>query len=140
MKDDFMKFMERVKTDENLQKKLEEAGKNYTGEQTEEAVFNSVVVPIAKKAGFSIDLDDTRQPVQELNLDEMEQVDGGFELGAGVGLYQCHGLGGGLGFGFGDGKAGGCIIIGGGNTTQVCAAVGDAEDKETIKTHGQPPI
>ena len=68
----------------------------------------------------------------------MNQANGGFELGAGVGIFQCHGLGGGFGFGFGDGKAGGCIIIGGGNTTLVCAAAGDAEDKETIKSRNKP--
>jgi len=128
MKEDLVKFLELVKTDEALQKKLEEAAKNYTGEQTNEAVFNTVIVPVAKEAGYDITLDDMTQFVHELNPDEMGQVAGGY--GAGIGGQICFilGIGGGgnlsqdkdgsmsgglcAGFGLGSGISG-CLVYGG---------------------------
>lgn len=128
MKEDLNKFLELVKTDEVLQKKLIEAGKNYTGEQTKEAVFNTVVVPAAKEAGYDITLDDMTQFVQELDHDEMALVSGGY--GAGIGGQICFilGVGGGgnlsqnkdgsmsgglcAGFGLGSGISG-CLVYGG---------------------------
>lgn len=91
MEKDCKKFLEIIKKDEALQKKLEEAAKNYKGEQTEEAVFEQVIAPIAREADVSFTLDDLKQSVQELDSDEMEQVAGGWGqggcgiLGAGVG-------------------------------------------------------
>ena len=47
MNDGVRKFEELIKTDEQLQEKLKMALENYTGERTEEAVFNNVLVPAA---------------------------------------------------------------------------------------------
>jgi len=94
MKEDFKKFMELVQTDSSLKKRLEEAGKNYTGEQNDEAIFRSVVTPIAEEAGFDLSLDDVKESVQELNPDEMCQVAGG---GEGSGGWVCLVIGAGLG-------------------------------------------
>lgn len=107
MKQDFEKFIEYVKTNEPVQKKLEEAGKNYTGEQTEEAVFGSIIAPIAKEAGFDIAFDDAKQSVKGLNLDEMGQVDGG---GEGSGAWGCIGVG--VGIGRHENTDDSCIVIG----------------------------
>lgn len=82
MKEDLQKFLDLVKTDEALQKKLEEAVSGYDGEQTEEAVFEAIIIPAAKEAGFSFTMDEYKQSVQELDLNEMAQVSGGGGYGA----------------------------------------------------------
>lgn len=106
MKEDFKKFMEFAKTDESIQQKLKEAGQNYTGEQTEEAVFSAIIEPIAKEAGFNLGIDDIKQTVQEFNLDEMEQVAGGDGHGGWVCLVV------GAGFGRHENTDDHCFIIG----------------------------
>jgi len=117
MKEDFKKFIELVQADESLQKKLEEGVKSYTGEESEEAAFNAIVVPIAKEAGFDISLDDMKESMVELNPEEMQQVAGG-ETG-GLGALACYGIGVGYGvnknstacwfFGFGEKTTMACV-------------------------------
>lgn len=117
MKEEFKKFLELVKEDEALQKKLEEAQKSYTGDSAEEEVFNEIIVPIAKEAGCDISFDDLKSSVVELNPDEMAQVPGG-ETG-GLGALACYGIGAGYGvnknstacwfFGFGEETTMACI-------------------------------
>lgn len=87
MKQNFQKFMELVNSDEAIQKKLEEAVKNYTGEQTEQAAFENIVVPVAAEAGLPFTMEDFKQSVHELTPDEMNQVAGGRSIGT------CHGMG-----------------------------------------------
>lgn len=106
MKEDFKKFIEFAKTDETIQKKLKEAGQNYTGEQTEEAVFSAIIEPIAREAGFDLSIDDIKQTVQELNLDEMDQVAGG----EGSGGWVCLVVG--VGFGRHENTDDSCLVIG----------------------------
>lgn len=131
MKEDLNKLVELAKNDETLMKKLQEAAKNYDGEQTEEAFFNSVVAPIAKEAGLSLSLDDLKLSAGELNLDEMAQVGGGGGYGASTG--GCVVIGGGLGAGGGyDQTHGGvsgqlCIIIGVGWGQTRCMGEGESE-------------
>lgn len=129
MADDFMKFLELVRQDETIRKKLEEAGKNYTGDQTEEKVFESIIAPIARDAGMTFTLDDMKQSVRELSPDEMEQVGGGAGKKTSIGRRNDNGPapnGSGFGGGFcqviGVGALGAitdqggvvCLIVGGG--------------------------
>lgn len=134
MKKDFEKLMELVKTDEGFQKKLEQTCVAYDGEKTEEAVFNNVLIPLAKEAGLSISFDDLKQCVQELNTDEMSQVAGG-EGGPGLGIVGCSSLGfgiGGVGKGNPDPDApgcfGGCIVVGYGQGVSGCIIFGAQHD------------
>jgi len=130
MKEDLKNFIELIKNDESIKIKLEEAGKNYEGEQTEEAAFNSIVVPIAKEAGYDISFDDMKQSIQEIDLDEMGQVSGGAkeEPAGGLGAILCVGLGIGGGIAAGPGGGGGCLIIGGGWNVTRCAIKGTSVD------------
>lgn len=128
MNQDVQKFIEKLKTDEELRKKLESAAKNYTGEKTPEAVFENLVQPIAKEAGFSFTADECREyensQVQNLNLDEMEQVAGGVGGGAGVGGAGCDGFGWGFGAYGGYGGAAICLVAGIGYGGGGCAFIG----------------
>ena len=58
-------FLEKVKTDTNLQEKLKAAGDA------------DAVVAIAKEAGFSISADDLKNAQSELSDEELEGVAGG---------------------------------------------------------------
>ena len=49
MNEGIKKFEELQRTDETFQAKLKAAVESYTGENTEEAVFNGVLVPVAKR-------------------------------------------------------------------------------------------
>lgn len=120
MKQDFTQFMELVKSDEALQKKLQEAGSSYAGEQTEAAAFEQVIAPIAREAGYDFTLEDLKQSVQELNVDEMSQVAGGWGFGAGA----CKDAG--LGISIADSENGGafCLVIGSGDGAVACAGKG----------------
>jgi len=110
MKEDFLKFMELVKTDESVRNKLEEAVKNYSGDQTEEAAFQAVVAPIAKEAGYDFTIEDIKASVKELDPDEMQQVAGGWGLGGFCGI-----IGGGLGGAASKKEGLGiCIVVGAG--------------------------
>jgi len=130
MNQDVQKFFERLRTDEELQKKLETSAKNYTGEKTPEAVFENLVQPIAKEAGFSFTVDECREyetpQVKDLNPDEMDQVAGGIGGGAGVGGASCDGFGWGFGAYGGYGGAALCIVAGIGYGSGGCAFMGCA--------------
>ena len=49
MNEGIRKFVELQRTDETFQAKLKAAVESYTGENSEEAVFNGVLVPVAKR-------------------------------------------------------------------------------------------
>ena len=103
MNQNIEKFIELLKTDEALQKKIKDAGANYTGEKTPEALFRNLVFPAAEEAGVPFTFEEyeeyTKQyseEIQNLDLDEMNQVAGGDTIGAGINL--CYGVGIGLGY------------------------------------------
>jgi len=127
MKKEFTQFMDMVKNDELLQKKLEEAGRSYTGAQSETEVFEQIVAPIAKNAGYDFTLEDMKQSLQELSLDEMSQVAGGWGFGAGA----CKDAG--LGISFADSENGGafCLVIGSGDGAVACAGEGVGAGRST---------
>ena len=127
----FQQFFEQLKKDEALQKKLEEAGKSYTGEQTEEAVFNAVVLPVAKEAGYDFTLEEMKKTRLEMDLDELAQVEGGWGFGA----TACIVIGVGIGIPISkeDCAGGGCFILGGGKGATACAGSGVGKTPDALK-------
>ncbi|MCR4907465.1 MAG: Nif11-like leader peptide family natural product precursor [Lachnospiraceae bacterium] len=87
-KENVMKFDEKVMKDEELQKKLEAAAKAYEGDRTDEkAVFEAVIIPIAREAGLEFsfeEADEVRKMAEngELELSEMQEVAGGSMVGS----------------------------------------------------------
>lgn len=68
------KFMELLNRDEELQKKMKAATESFTGDKTDEkAVFDAVVAPIARKAGFEFTLEDLKKPASASGDDELSE-------------------------------------------------------------------
>ena len=127
---DIQKFWEMMQTDKQVQEKLRAASEAYTGEQTEEAIFEGVLVPVAKEYGISATFEEYKafldqlfksqsQGKSQLSEQELEQVAGGSgkETNYGVGAVACYGFGVGLGnptglcvgIGVSDGRQGACM-------------------------------
>ena len=126
MNKDLEKFRELLLTDEEFRNKLQTAMETYNGEQTEEAVFNTVLIPLAAEYGITATFSEFRDYIDGLNgtemsQDELSQVSGG---GKGYGAIACELYG--LGFGFTDGSlAGGACFVGGmGIRASVCSGEG----------------
>ena len=130
MAESMEKFLELVKNDEAVQKKLQAAVDSYTGEQTEEAAFTSIMIPLAEEYGFKISYDEFQQvkeqKIKEYTPDEMDQIAGGdVEVeGGGIGLVDCTGFGSGFGLAAGKNGGGVCIVIGAGKGKQMCLFAG----------------
>ncbi len=79
-------FLGKIHSDEALYARLVEESKAYTGEKTDEAVWDSIMAPIAKETGYDITLEDYKAYVneikesEELSEDEMQAVAGGATL------------------------------------------------------------
>lgn len=104
MNEDLKKMEELLMADENCRTKLKEAFESYTGENTEEEVFNNVLVPFAKEYGITASFEDFKayiekkgQAVTELDASEMAQVTGGGSYDKGVGAAACFLIGAGVG-------------------------------------------
>jgi len=126
MNEGLRKFDELLKTDAAFQEKLKAAVESYTGEKTEEAVFEAVLVPLAKEYGITASFEEYKEYVsgisnddRELSEDEINQVAGGSK-GAGLGFSLCYGWG--LGIGSADGSK--CLGVGAGGETGICAGAG----------------
>jgi len=124
MNEGLKKFEELMKTDTAFQEKLKVAAESYTGEQTEQAVFEAVLVPLAKEYGISASFEKFMEYVnsipnedRELSEDEVSQIAGGTK---GFGSNFCYAIG------FGGGSAGGsfCLVVGGGKGTGSCYGEG----------------
>ena len=120
-------FRELLLTDTEFQKKLQDALSSYTGEKTEEAVFNEVLVPFAAEYGITATFDELKKYMgslsdAEMNKDELSQITGGTK---GFGMATCSSVGFGLG-GYGeDGEVNTiCLIFGGGKNSALCAGSG----------------
>lgn len=100
MNQDLQKYYELLQTDTTLQEKMKAAAEQYTGEQTQESIFENLIAPAAKEAGCNFTWDDFRQyaeqNVQQLDTDEMDQVVAGSD-NKGAGATACLGIGLGLG-------------------------------------------
>ena len=126
MNEGLKKFEELLKTDAAFQGKMKAAMENYTGERTEQAVFEAILVPLANEHGISASYEEFQEYIRttangdkELNDDEIDQVAGGTK---GFGASACSQWGFGLGFVFGEGGSG-CIGLGNGGTN-ACAGSG----------------
>ena len=132
MNEGLKKFEELMKTDAAFQEKLKAAMESYTGEQTEEAVFDAVLVPLAKEYGISASFEEYKEYAnhisgedRELNEDEVNQVAGGGK-GGGFGLSACAIIGIGAG-GAGSESGGACAVIGAGYGKTDCMLIGESE-------------
>ncbi len=82
-KENLFKFEEQVMKDEELQKKLEEAAKAYGGDKTDDkAVFEEVICPVAKEAGFEFTFEEAVEvrkegQDEEIAIQDMKAVAGG---------------------------------------------------------------
>jgi len=129
MKEGLEKFRKLLLTDQDFQNKLKEASMNYTGEQTEEAIFNSVLVPLAAEYNITATYDEFMEyssnlSNQELSSDELSMVAGGKPDGGGFGMTQCTGAGGGLGAAGSSAGGGVCVFTGLGWGDPACFTVG----------------
>jgi len=131
MNDGLKKFEELLKTDTTFQEKLKAAMENYTGEQTDEEVFDGVLIPIAKEYGISASFEEFKEYVanistedRELSEDEVNQVAGGTK-GIGFGTTACLGIGVGLGGSYSDDTSV-CAVVGIGSGADACAGEGQS--------------
>lgn len=87
-------FMEFLNRDEELQKKLKTATEAYTGDKTDEkAVFEAVIVPIAKEAGYEFSFEDVEELAKASGVDELSEDELAAVAGGGYILNACGGLG-----------------------------------------------
>ena len=131
MKEGLDKFRKLLLTDEEFQMKLKAAAEAYTGEQTEEAVFNNVIVPVANEYGISATFEEYKAYIENLSDQEMDdeeivQVAAGGKNMKGFGAAACIGCGLGFGGGLGDDRAFACLAIGGGGNASGCAWEGSS--------------
>ena len=129
MNEGIKKFEELMKTDESFQAKLKAAAETYDGEKTDEAVFNGVLVPVAKEYGISASYEEFKEYMETLastdeimDKDELNQIAGG--KGRGFGAAVCYGVGIGVGGGGGD-DGGFACFVGGFGTEYGCCGEGD---------------
>jgi len=134
MNEGFRKFEELLKNDTAFQEKLKSAVESYKGEQTEEAVFEGVLVPVAKEYGIAASFEEFKEYTdhltnadRELSEDEVNQVAGGGK-GGGFGLTACAVIGIGAGAGAGSESGGACAVIGAGYGKTECTLVGDSNE------------
>lgn len=139
MNTDISKFEELVKNDAGIQEKLVAAAESFQGDAEDmKAIFESILLPVAKDAGFSATYEEFEEyitakgiPVEgELSEDELAQIAGG--KGAGLGAGGCLGIGLGIGGGgAGDSlrpvNGGLCALLGIGYGGYACALSGEPE-------------
>lgn len=143
-KEDIRRYRDLLLTDEEFQKKFAAAAEAYKGEQTEQAVFENVMLPLGKEYGLSATYDEFKEYTAafsgdtsgELSEDELSQVAGGKDSGGGGLIWtKCMLVGVGIGGGGAlkristgyDTGAGLCIGLGAGANTMSCAGSGDVE-------------
>lgn len=121
---DLQKFEDLIRTDAAFQEKLKAAFQSYTGEKTEAAVFENILVPLANEYGIHASLEEfqaymkaDRKEDRELDEDEINQLAGG---GKGFGASLCWQFG--VGIGITDKSS--CAFIGYGDDPQICAFPG----------------
>ena len=88
------KFMELLKRDEELQKKVKEATEAYTGDKTDEkAVFDAVLAPIAKEAGYEFSFEDAEELAKTSGDDELSEDEAAAAAGGGWRNNACFIIG-----------------------------------------------
>ncbi len=69
-------FMELLNRDEELQIKVKAAAESYTGDKTDEkALFEAVILPIAKEAGYEFSYEDAEELAKAAQDDELSEED-----------------------------------------------------------------
>ena len=98
MNEGIKKFEELLRTDESFKAKLQAAAEAYTGEENEEAVFNGVLLPVAKEYGISASYEELKDYIGNLastdeimDEEELKQIAG--SKGGGFGAGVCYGVG-----------------------------------------------
>jgi len=132
MNEGLKKFEELLKTDAAFQGKMKAAMENYTGERTEQAVFEAVLVPLAQEYGIAASFEEYKEYInhissedRELSEDEIDQVAGGKVSAGGLVAMFCNTFGFGIGAGGGSDGGGACAGVGfGGGGTTVCVTLG----------------
>ena len=138
--DGISKFEELLRTDKDFQEKLRDAVLAYTGEQTEEAIFDQVLVPLAAEYGITGTFEEFRNYIsslseRELSTDEMAQISGGTNKGGGIDVGMCFGMGFGVGVGGGQGAGNVCALIGVGYGSVNCTGTGEVLDENPWEKH-----
>jgi len=121
MNEGIKKFEELMRSDKSFQTKLKAAVETYSGEKTEEAVFNGLLLPVAKEYDISVSYEEYKDYISNLentdgimDKDELIQIVGG--KGGGFGGGYCRYVGVGAGGAGGDGEGFGCVVLGFGKT------------------------
>ncbi len=73
-------FVEKLKTDSALAKKLQDAQKAYTGDKSDrDAAIKAILLPVAAQAGFEFTLEELEETFggENLSEEELEAVAGG---------------------------------------------------------------
>ena len=95
MNDGFNKMKELLLSDEEFRGKLKAAYEAYKGDQTDESVFNEVLVPLAAEYGITATYDEYKEYIrsvpddEELSPEELDQVAGGDKM-KGFGGAVCN--------------------------------------------------
>ena len=132
MNEGLKKFKELLLTDQVFQQKLKAAAESYDGEQTEEAVFNNVLIPLASEYGISASYDEYKEFITNpdnlaMSDEELVQVAGGYSKGGGTGGGICAAVGFGVGGAANEEAGTVCLWIGLGWGNTSCFGVGNAE-------------
>ena len=87
------KLQELMHSDETFQQKLKDALASYSGEQSEEAIFDAVLTPLAKEYDISATYEEFKElkGTHTLSEDELEQVSGGIDSIFGIPLCGIFG-------------------------------------------------
>ena len=126
-KADIIKFRELLLTDAEFQEKLRKAGEAYKGENDDKAVFDNVLIPLAKEYGLSATYEEFKEYTDafakdadgELSEDELSQVAGG----KGDGAVLCGIVGLGIGHTKLEKGTAGCFVLGVGAGICVCEGI-----------------
>ena len=136
MENNVQKFVDLLQEDASLQEKIQDAIKNYSGEQTLEAAFQAVLQPIIEEKECSFTVEDLQEYIKEkaasieiMSKDELKQTAGGT---GGLGATACYALGAGLGVHANQhpddptcvDEFGVCIVVGIGLGAGACAVPG----------------
>ena len=127
------KFVELANTDPAFLEKLKAAVVSYDGEQTEEAVFQNVLTPVAAEYGITATYDEYKSYMEkisskdtEMDADEIAQLAGGRTKG--VGATVCFLAGVGIGGTEDDEDVRGyCVVAGFGDSAGACFIKGTTE-------------
>ena len=128
MSEGIKKFEELARTDAAFREKLKAAMEKYSGEESEKAVFENVLVPLAAEYGISATYDEFRAYLegisdQEMSSDEVKQVAGGVTKGGGANACFIVGLGGGAVYSDENGGTV-CLGVGIGDAAEACVTKG----------------